>query len=167
MSIRIRLFVPADGQVLITLIKRLSEFEMPVWRHPDQIENTNVSMLKTAMEELDPEDAIYVAEDEMDGQVVGFVRLQTQVDYFSREKLGYIANIAVDKNYESQGIGRKLIESAEKWAREKGYGLLRLHVFVENERAQQIYKENGFQQDIVSYVKRVAHQTFTTGDINR
>jgi ribosomal protein S18 acetylase RimI-like enzyme len=112
-------------------------------------------MLKAAMEELEPHDAIFVAEDENDGQVVGFVRLQTQIDYFSREKLGYISNIAVDKAYEGQGIGRKLIKRAEKWVRDKGFDLLRLHVFVENERAQRIYQENGFQQDIVSYVKRV------------
>jgi ribosomal protein S18 acetylase RimI-like enzyme len=156
MSIRVRLFLPTDSEFITALVARLSEFDLPEWRRADQIDNTNVSALKRAMEESEPDTAIFVAEDKAEGQLVGFMRLQTQIDYFSQEKHGYIANIAVDKSFEGQGIGRMLLETAEMWAREKGYDLLKLHVFVENKRAQRIYEINGFCQDLVQYVKVIA-----------
>jgi len=156
MSIRVRLFLPTDREFITALVTRLSEFDLPEWRQADQIDHTNVSAVITAMEQSEPGTAIFVAEDVTAGQLVGFIRLQTQFDYFTGEKHGYISNIAVDKSFEGQGIGRMLLAKAEMWAREKGYGLLSLHVFVENERAQRIYDENGFHQDIIRYVKVIA-----------
>ncbi len=154
MSSRVRSFLPTDREFIIALATRLSEFELPEWPQADQIDHTNVSSLINAMDESGT--AIFVAQDEAIGQLVGFVRLQTHTDYFSKEKHGYIANLAVEKSFEGQGIGRKLIDTAEIWAREKGYDRLTLHVFVENGRARRIYEEDGFQQDIIQYVKVIA-----------
>jgi len=156
MSIRVRLCLPTDRDFIAALATRLSEFELPEWRQADQIDHTNVSSLINAMDESEPDTAIFVAQDEAVGQLVGFVRLQTHTDYFSKEKHGYIANLAVEKSFEGKGIGRKLIETAEIWAREKGYDRLTLHVFVENDRARRIYEEQGFQQDIIQYIKVIA-----------
>jgi ribosomal protein S18 acetylase RimI-like enzyme len=156
MSIRVRLFLPTDSEFIIAIVTRLSEFDLPAWRRADQIDNTNVTALKNAMEQSEPDTAIFVAEDETEGQLVGFIRLQTQTDYFTGKKHGYISNVAVEKSFEGKGIGRMLLEKAEMWARDKGYDLLTLHVFVENKRAQQIYEKKGFCQDIVRYVKVIA-----------
>jgi ribosomal protein S18 acetylase RimI-like enzyme len=156
MSIRVRAFSPADREFITALVTRLSEFDLPGWRQAAQIDDTNVSALIDAMAESEPDTAIFVAEHEALGQPVGFVRLQTQVDYFSKEKHGYIANIAVQKSFEGHGIGRLLLESAETWAREKGFDRLKLHVFVENVHAQRVYEKNGFQQDVIQYVKMIA-----------
>jgi ribosomal protein S18 acetylase RimI-like enzyme len=156
MSIRVRSFLPTDRECINALVIRLSEFDLPEWRQAAQIDDTNISALIDAMEEPEPDTAIFVAEYEAVGQPVGFVRLQTQIDYFSKEKHGYIANIAVEKSFEGQGVGRMLLEAAEIWAREKGYDRLKLHVFVENERAQRVYEKNGFQQDVIQYVKVIA-----------
>jgi RimJ/RimL family protein N-acetyltransferase len=150
MSIRVRLFLPTDSEFIIAIVTRLSEFDLPAWRRADQIDNTNVTALKNAMEQSEPDTAIFVAEDETEGQLVGFIRLQTQTDYFTGKKHGYISS------FEGKGIGRMLLEKAEMWARDKGYDLLTLHVFVENKRAQQIYEKNGFRQDIVRFVKVIA-----------
>lgn len=156
MSIRVRAFLPTDREFITALVIRLSEFDLPEWRQAAQIDDTNISALIAAMEESEPDTAIFVAEDAGAGQPVGFMRLQTQTDYFSKEKHGYIANIAVEKSFEGQGVGRMLLAAAETWAREKGFDRLKLHVFVENERAQRVYEKNGYQQDVIQYVKMIA-----------
>jgi ribosomal protein S18 acetylase RimI-like enzyme len=153
MQYRIRLCVTTDREAITGLVKRLSDFDMPGWRIAEQVDETNIAMVNRAMDENDPSEAILVAEHEGDGKVVGFIRLQTQTDYFSKSKQGYIANIAVAEEYEGQGIGREFMMAAEIWAREKGYDQLTLHVFVENERARQVYENNGYHQDVIKYVK--------------
>jgi SagB-type dehydrogenase family enzyme len=153
MSVQVRPYLPADREALTALVTRLSEFDLHPWRQAEQIDQTNIAMLETAMDEADPDDAIFVAEVEATGQVVGFVRLQTQTDYFSKGRLGYISNIAVDQSFEGQGIGRMLLEQAEAWGQGKGFDRLTLHVFVENQRARQVYEKFGYQQDIIQYIK--------------
>ena len=153
MLIIIRAFLPKDHESIIELTKRLSEIDMPEWRKAEQIENTNIAMVKNAMEESDPDNVILVAQAAIENQVVGYIRLQTQTDYFSGEKYGYVANIAVNRAFEGQGVGHKLLERAENWTRDKGYTHLKLHVFVENTRALQVYEKYGYNQDIIEYVK--------------
>ena len=152
MSISVRSFIPQDKEFILSLVSRFSEFELPEWRHTDEIDNTNRLALLKAMEQLEPESAIFVAEDETTGPV-GFIHLQTRTDYFNGEKQGYISDIAVDSSHEGQGIGRMLLETAESWSREQGYALLTLFVFAGNTHAQQIYKRSGFAQDIIRYAK--------------
>jgi len=90
---------------------------------------------------------------------VGFVRLETQVDYFSGEKHGYISDVAVSKSVEGRGIGRMLLEAAESWARSNGYRLLTLYVFSANARARRVYERYGFQPEVVKYVKLIGQNS--------
>jgi ribosomal-protein-alanine N-acetyltransferase len=75
------------------------------------------------------------------------------VDYFSGEKHGYIADLAVSRSSEGRGVGRILLEAAEDWACANGYRLLTLYVFSVNARAQRVYERHGFQPELVKYVK--------------
>lgn len=161
MSYRIRDFLPTDHHFIINVTSRMSEFELKERRQAQQIDNTNIAMLIDAMEEVeaDPDTAIFVVEDETRMMPVGFIRLQTQLDYFSKEKHGYIANIAVDIEHEGKGIGRMLMAQAEVWAQDKGYSLLTLNVFEENTRAQEIYKKIGYSKDIIMYSKVLKPKT--------
>jgi len=56
----------------------------------------------------------------------------------------YISNIAVTTDFRGQGIGWKLLESAEGWARACGKGSLSLHVAAPN-RARYLYERFGFR----------------------
>jgi ribosomal protein S18 acetylase RimI-like enzyme len=152
MSISVRSFIPQDKDFILSLVSRFSEFELPEWQHTDEIDNTNRLALLKAMEQPEPESAIFVAEDETAGPV-GFIHLQTRIDYFNGEKQGYISDIAVDSSYESRSVGGMLLGKAESWNREQGYTILTLFVFAGNTHAQQIYKRSGFGQDIIRYAK--------------
>ncbi len=64
-----------------------------------------------------------------------------------------IADLVVAKEGEGQGIGAALIQASEAWAREHGFRLLTLNVFIENTRAQKLYERLGFEQDTLQYIK--------------
>ncbi len=152
MGIHVRPCLPADHKYISALITRFSEFPLPDWRSADEIDRTNQLSLQKALEEPERDAAILVAEDDTQGPV-GFIHLQTQIDYFSGERHGYISDVAVSKSVEGRGVGRLLLEAAESWARSNGYRLLTLYVFAANARARQVYERDGFQPEVIKYVK--------------
>jgi ribosomal protein S18 acetylase RimI-like enzyme len=158
MTIRVRAFVPADKDFILSLVARFSGFDLPEWRTANMIDIANQKFLQKALEQSDPNSAFFIAEDE-NGQRAGFIHLQTQTDHFTGENHGYISELAVDKSFEGQGVGRALLEKAEEWARQKNYRLLTLYVFAGNERARQLYERNGFQQELVKYAKVIELNT--------
>ncbi len=153
MVIRVRVFEPSDSDFIKSLIPRFSEFDLPAWRQRDEIDQATQTSLQKAMEEPEPDSAIFIVEDES-GTPAGFIHLETQVDYFG-EKHGYISDLAVDKSFEGQGVGHLLLEKAEEWTRTKGYCLLSLYVFAGNTHARRIYEKHGFDQEVIKYVKEI------------
>jgi len=152
MTIHIRPLISSDTNFIESLIPRFSEFDLPAWRQRDEIDSTNLSTLKKAMETPEAGSAIYIAEDET-GKRAGFIHLQTQTDYFNNKKVGYISDLAVDSAFEGQGVGRILLDKAEEWARAEGCHLLSLYVFSSNSHARKIYEKLGFNEEVTKYVK--------------
>jgi ribosomal protein S18 acetylase RimI-like enzyme len=60
-------------------------------------------------------------------------------------KDGGIAVLWVDKKYRGKGIGSKLIEKAERYARKDGRKRLILQVMDKNKKAQKLYNSYGFE----------------------
>ena len=52
----------------------------------------------------------------------------------------YIAGLFVLDEYQSQGIGKQLLDEAKE-----SFSILHLDVYVQNEKAVMFYKKNGFQ----------------------
>jgi ribosomal protein S18 acetylase RimI-like enzyme len=154
MPIQIRQYKSSDNEFILSLISRFSEFELPDWRQREEIDGTNQASMERALNQPRPDSAIFIAEDE-NGKLAGFIHLQTENDYFRDEKYGYISDLAVDKSFEGQGVGRKLLETAEEWARAKGYRLLALYVFSGNRRARQVYEKYGFREEVIKYAKAI------------
>lgn len=154
MTMQIRNYKPSDSELILSLVSRFSEFELPEWRQRAEIDGTNQASMQRALNQPGPDSAIFVAEDE-NGKLAGFVHLQTENDYFRDEKYCYISDLAVDASFEGQGIGRRLLETAEEWAHTKGYSLLALYVFSGNRRARQLYEKYGFKEEVIKYVKAV------------
>ncbi|MGZ8694879.1 MAG: N-acetyltransferase family protein, partial [Gaiellaceae bacterium] len=46
-----------------------------------------------------------------------------------------------------RGIGKALLEAAERWARERGVHKLELHVFPHNEAAVALYERAGYVRE--------------------
>jgi GNAT superfamily N-acetyltransferase len=151
MTIRIRMYQPSDREFILSLIGRFSGFQLPAWRQAEDVDRTNRTSLAESIEEPDPGSAIFLAEE--DGVPAGFIHLRTQTDYFNGEAHGYISEVAVTPSFEGRGAGRLLLETAEDWARSKGYSLLTLYVFAGNAHARQVYERFGFQEEVIKYGK--------------
>ncbi len=78
---------------------------------------------------------------EMDGQVAGYARL-----FFNRdENRLYVSSLYFLPDFQGQGMGSRLLEAAEGYAREKGLDELWIGVMVKNRRALDFYRKVGFQ----------------------
>jgi ribosomal protein S18 acetylase RimI-like enzyme len=82
-------------------------------------------------------------------QVVGTIEVTNRGTLYHAslaKRYAYIANLAVDDNYRSIGIGRQMVTQCESIAREWGFGYIYLHVMAENPAANHLYKKMGFEQ---------------------
>jgi GNAT superfamily N-acetyltransferase len=56
-----------------------------------------------------------------------------------------VSGLVVDETNRSQGIGKRLLERAEQWAREKGCDAIGLRSNVIRDRAHAFYERQGYQ----------------------
>lgn len=78
-------------------------------------------------------------------QVVGFVNL-TFVQH-ALEKVGYIEEFFVKKEYRKKGIGKELVKKAVEYLKESGASTIFVSVAVENVKEALIfYKKAGFEE---------------------
>jgi ribosomal protein S18 acetylase RimI-like enzyme len=78
---------------------------------------------------------------EVDGQVQGYVDLSAR----PWQKVGWVANLAVERGYRRRGIGSTLIRHARLWAREQGLDKLAAEATTKNYPALCFYQKLGFQ----------------------
>lgn len=77
-----------------------------------------------------------------DGKIAGFV--MTDFNSFVRRAL-YIDQLAVDPDYQGQGVGRSLMEKAEQLAVLEKFNAVSLHVRADNDKAIHLYESMGFK----------------------
>lgn len=154
MTFSVRPFTPDDQAFVLDLIPRLSRIDLPPWQDRGMMDAFNQKEIQQAMADMPDDAALLIAEDEQHSPA-GFIYLTAEADFFSGEKKGYISDVVVAKQFEGQGVGRLLLKAAEDWTREKGYRLLTLFVFANNERARRTYEKAGFQPEVVKYTREL------------
>lgn len=90
-------------------------------------------------EELDNDGAVFFVAKKL-GAVVGYMGMHTVLDEC------YVANVAVRKDCRREGVGRSLLQYAEKKAEKKGCSFISLEVRVSNESAIALYSGEGYQK---------------------
>jgi ribosomal protein S18 acetylase RimI-like enzyme len=98
---------------------------------------------------------VLIAADE-GGMRLGFVHLETYVDFFTRERHGHISTLVVSPEAEGHGVGRALLAAAEAWCTGRGYRFLTLNVFNGNTAARRLYDRAGFGIDTIKYLKQLS-----------
>lgn len=151
-TIHIRSARPDDWPFIDRLIPRLHEFGPPPWRDVREMDEGVRRVLKQVVAAVPAESAVLIAED-ASGRPVGFIHLETEVDYFTEASHGHVSDIAVSREGEGSGVGRALMAEADTWARGRGYPFLTLNVFTHNERARRLYRRLGYGEDVVRCVK--------------
>jgi len=155
LRINIRPAAPADRDFVLSIAPRLNEFDVPPWRDRAAMNLGDARVLWSALTDPPPETSVFIAETN-DGTPLGFIHLNVETDYYTREKYGHISDIVVAPEGEGRGVGKALMAAGEDWARNRGYRLITLNVFMANTRARALYEHLGYGEDFMKYVKKLS-----------
>jgi GNAT superfamily N-acetyltransferase len=150
--VRIRPARPDDLASVLSLAARLAEFPVPPWRTGPQVIEAERRALTRAFEATARDALVLVAEDAT-AEPLGFVYLETMIDYFTGRAHAHVAILAVAASAEGHGVGRALLDAADQWARERGHPFITLNVFAQNTRARAVYERLGYGCETIRYVK--------------
>lgn len=150
-QIQIRRAFAEDESAVFPLIDRLVEFGPPPWRDPQTMIAVDRRKIAEAMQSVTDDPLVMVAV--FDQKVLGFIHVQSLLDYYRQTPHGHISDLVVAPDCEGQGIGRRLIDAARAWAVERGFQWLTLSVFERNRRALVTYEKAGFRRDMLRLVQ--------------
>lgn len=84
-----------------------------------------------------------------DGQLVAYAMVALEINpddtFESAQGVAEVPTLVVAQDQRSAGIGRALLEAAERLARERGFDTIKIAVMAGNERAQAFYENAGYQ----------------------
>lgn len=153
MKFRIREALPDDGDAMLALMPRLTDFDVPPTRNPDDLWRDDAKLLKRWLEN-EAECLVQVAADGQD-RLLGFTMVTLRPELLSHEPSAHLEVIVVSKSAEGSGVARALLDAAETDARSHGAGSLTLHVFANNARARKFYDRNGYDGELMRYIKHL------------
>lgn len=101
--------------------------------------------------------AFFVAE--LNAQIVGFItaaiRNKIPASFLVKNKICHIGTIVVSTAVQGQGVGKKLMASAEQWAKDEGAGYTLLEVMEFNKNAHTFYDSIGYDNHSRMLIKPV------------
>jgi ribosomal protein S18 acetylase RimI-like enzyme len=144
----IREYMPDDYAGVRTCYVELQEHERqmdPNLADADTIADSYLEHVFTQCRTTDG--GVYVAE--VDGRVAGFAGVWARVvseepDEY-RYEYAHLCDLVVLAEFRGRGLGRALLQRAEKHARARGATTLRLGVLAANNTARRLYTSAGFQ----------------------
>jgi len=152
-AFRIRPALPEEETQILAIADRLAAFE-PSTRSSEEITGRERRALSEALARPSQDLTLLVADDPPLG-LAGILLLETRWDYFTDERHGHVAILAVAQRAEGRGLGKALLAAAEEWGRARQFRRLTLSVFVDNQRARQLYSRQGWQPEIETHYKNL------------
>jgi ribosomal protein S18 acetylase RimI-like enzyme len=149
---------PADREALIGCVIALQEHERML--DPSMPEGTSMAgdylaFLLTRCRER--QGRILLAN--VNGQVAGFVCVLAAMPPSEpdepRQTYAYISDLFVHAGYRGKGIGRKLLQHAEEFARAGGAAVLQIGVLAANRSARRLYESCGFTEYHIQLAKTI------------
>ncbi len=106
----------------------------------------------------DPGQVVFIAST-VEGRRVGFVEAGTRTygEGCTTTPVGYVEGWYVDEDMRGLGIGSRLVEAAEEWARQKGYREMASDTWLDNEAGIYTHLKLGYQEveRLVHFMKRL------------
>lgn len=143
---------PGDDDFILGLVPRFVDFDLPKSRKRVEVTEGIRRDLRKHLDDDMPGSFLYVAETD-DGKRAGFLHLQIASDFFSGRSNCHVSDLVVARDWDGKGLGRAMLDFAERFAREHGCERLTLSVFPGNERALKLYADFGFETDILKLAK--------------
>ena len=155
MNIEIRKAHKKDIDSIVNLANELYETEMPF----DTNLKAGYYKTKTGRKELlkyikDKKKLVLVAI--INDNIVAFANgyIYDKEEMY-KEKVAYLHNISVSKDYKRNGIGTKLIDEFTNIMKEKGCSYIKLNAFRNNIPAVEFYKKKNFEEYSMFYIKKI------------
>lgn len=131
-----------DAEKFTLLTKEIeASSQYMLWEVGEKEVNVDEQADKIEAMQRSENSTIFVAE-QFD-KLIGF--LLTVGGGAKRNKHSVYIVVGISLNYRGQGVGKKLFEQMEKWAKERGICRLELTVVTLNEAALSLYKKQGFE----------------------
>lgn len=106
----------------------------------------------------DPAQAVFIALTP-EGRRAGFVEAGTRSygEGCATSPVGYVEGWYVDEDLRGSGVGRRLVEAAEGWARQMGYTEMGSDTWLDNAASIYAHLKMGYQEveRLVHFVKRL------------
>lgn len=99
---------------------------------------------------------------ELDGRVAGVATAKEFPGLHVSTPVVWLTVLVVDEQVRGRGVGRRLVEEAEQWARARGAPRMSLTSAVHRKEAHEFYVRLGYQQTGVRLTK-----IFSPGDASR
>lgn len=147
MAFTVRSAAPADVEALVRLLGVLFSIEADFRPEPERQRRGLLRMLEDPARRL-----VLVAEE--DGAVIGMVTVQLVVSTAEGGDSGLLEDMVVDAAHRGAGVGRRLLEAAEAWARARGATRLQLLADVENAPALRFYARVGWTRTQLVCLRR-------------
>jgi lactoylglutathione lyase len=145
---QIRRYQPGDWDELYRLTQAL---------FPGSESEEEAKWLRSSLAQ--PDTAVFVL-DRGNGKLAGYVEAgeRSIVDGCVTSPVGYIEAWYVDPDVRRTGHGRRLLEAAEQWARDRGYSEMGSDAILENEVSHAAHRASGYVETgrVINYRKVLA-----------
>jgi ribosomal protein S18 acetylase RimI-like enzyme len=142
-----------DASFITGLAERLAAASHLPWLPPAATDEFAAGGCAEAVAAIgQPGHVVLVATDGA-GQRLGFLHGHFDHSVFTGERVGYVSTVVVSAAAAGRGVGRRLMQAAEEWARQEGCRLMTLEVFGQNEAARAVYARLGYQEQTLKLAK--------------
>lgn len=159
MNTIIRKYQSSDRSQVERCMQVLQDFERTL--DPDMIPGEDmvegyVQWLLNLEVEADGE--IYVAE--VDGIIAGFIAIYKDIKndllFENNVACASISDFVVLPEYRKRGIGSKLLEKADQYAKQRNISMVKLpSVLADNHVGREVYRKAGFSDYVVTLLKKL------------
>jgi GNAT superfamily N-acetyltransferase len=151
MTIAVRSAMPADEAPVLGLFEELLD---PPGRRPrDYTRTRGAAGFRHALANPAADILLGVSED---GSIVGLASVYVDLESIRFGRRCWLEDLVVTAGRRGQGIGRRLLDAATAWARERGCTHLQLNSAAARKDAHRFYLANGMAQVSLNFGREIA-----------
>lgn len=89
------------------------------------------------------------------GVLIASERESPTTPMFVNEVFTVVEELSVAQQFQRQGVGQRLMEAVEEWAKSRGRSTIQLSVWAQNSGALQFYEHLGYVPKLIRYHKKI------------
>jgi ribosomal protein S18 acetylase RimI-like enzyme len=150
----IRLGEENDFEEITRLAFEFDDYLDDLLSTPEVERNSRETIRKVLTEGFsDPKHFFFVAEE--GGKLIGFSDVWIYPEFIHGGKSAYLNNLYITKDKRRSGVGSQLLSETLRKSKEEGAVALHISVLPENVMAQNFYRKNGIDWQIIMFEKKL------------